>query len=300
MSGNVKSKILSTLTLAVVCLLLFSVGFYSLAWFSTMIDSGDLGFTTGELDDGTLEIAKIVYPDDSAEELDESDRQYYDCNDMHFEHASLPESNANGYTISMSQMSFGRIDNVALLKPENVVYFKLAVPKINGESVKIKFYFDNDDAGNFADIYKNTTVEGVTVQQNVLDTTGGEELLDAFQALEDAEKGNSFLRFSAHVSNTEYEATELSELTYYGKGGNVADESSDAYYKFCEFSESSDGAVFVNEDFETADEYYYVYIRVEPNLSVFGQSIETISSVMPCYVYFKIMAYFEMYEGGVD
>lgn len=46
---------------------------------------------------------------------------------MQIEVDSLPVQNGESYTVALEQMTFGIIDNIALLKPDNVVYLRLTV-----------------------------------------------------------------------------------------------------------------------------------------------------------------------------
>ena len=306
MPTNQKSKVLSVIMLAVISILLFALGFYSFAWLTDVFSSGNIGFNAGELDGCELHIAKITTPTDSETEIDESDREYTLCENMQIEYESLPQQNGDSYTISLEQMTLGFIDNVALLKPDNVVYFRLSVPKKNGSCVNMKLYYDVDENGNFINIYKSIyDTDGETVlgqeQVSTSDTLPDSEtkIIEAFEGVEAAEVANDcFLKYSVLLSNENYDASELSELQFYGKNGEIANEQSDTYYRFNEFNDASECVELVNENIGDAEEFYYVYVRVEPNLNVFGYSIEYISSIMPCYVYFHVKAHFEIFAGG--
>ena len=306
MQATAKQKIISLTLLVAISLLLFLTGFYSWAWFSSILKSGDLGFSSGKLDDNVLEIAKIIHPEDSTQELDESMRKYSECTNMQIEHSSLPTKNGDSYSVTLDQMTLGYIDNVALLKPDNVAYFRLSVPKKNGNTVKLKLYYNIDENGNFVDMYKSiydTDGETVLGQEKISTTDVLDDkttkIIDAFQNAEfDGDVKDCFLKYSVCLSNTGYEATELSSLDFYGVDGALANEDFDTHYRLNKFDASSDSITLVNEDIDAAGEFYYVYIRVEPNLNVFGRSIEYISAIMPCYVYFKVNAYFEIYNGG--
>ena len=74
--------------------------------------------------------------------------------------------------------------------------------------------------------------------------------------------------------------------------GGAEDTSSDGEQP--ENAESAENAESV-ENAENAenDENYYVYIKVIPNLSVFGYSIEHLTTYMPCFMYFSIGASFD-------
>ena len=297
-----RTKLLSTLSLFTLCALLFVLGFSSYAWFSNLRLSGDIGFTSGEMDDNLLHIAKVVHPSDNTVEISESLRSYKLCENMQIEHDSLPTQNGDAYTVSIEQMSFGIIDNVALLKPDNVVYLRLSVPKTNGNSVKLKLSYNVGEDGYFADMYENVYAddgETVTEQRKITPTdtlTDGTMILDSFHSVEGESGANDcFLRYSLLLSNEDIPATELHNMTFIGSDGTAADDSKGNYYKF----NGTDAPILLkNDDVASAGDYYYVYMKIEPNLGVFGYSIEYISEVMPCYVYFRMQAYFEIYQGA--
>ena len=303
MKGNAARKVTSIVILVAVSLILFVTGFYSFAWFADIKNSGKFGFGAGTMGDNVLEIAKVVHQDDSAESITENNRQYYPCSDLQIEAGSLPEASGEFYSIALNKMSFGLIDSIAFLKPDNVVYFRLTVPKKNGNTVKLKFEYNSDEEGVFVEMYRNVyDTNGSIVQQKVTDSDKYEydetmSMVDAFQSAEsDGDKKDCFIKYSVCISNESYEASKLYSLEFYGVNSQVANEDSDTHYRF----NSSDIVTLKNDKIDEAEEFYYIYIRVEPNLDVFGRSIEYISSIMPCYTYFKVKAHFEIYEGDIQ
>lgn len=314
-----KNKVSTIALLSVTSFLLFVLGFYSFAWFSNAMKSGDVGFTTGTLAAFKVEIAKIIHPesdDGTPVVITEDDRKFYPCDheNLRIEYESVPETNANGYTVNLEKMTFGIIDNVALLKPDNVVYLKVEIPKKDGDTVNIKLNYNLDADGNFVDIYRTVTEDDVTYQEKLTndykvndengDTVG---IIEAFQSLDSLNlENNCFLRYSLCVSNNSYKENELAGLTYLGIDGEAADEDSLNHYKFNGLPDSDgdgdadDSITVVNSELESAGDNYYIYVRIEPNLNMFVRSIEYISSVMPCYIYFKIQATFEIHDGGAE
>jgi hypothetical protein len=281
---------------------MFIIGSTSLAWFTTTIQSPSFGMATGKLGDNTLEIAKIVHEDESLL-VDETMRKYYLCENFKIEEDSRPAVSGDAYKITLGDMSFGVIDNVALLKADNVVYFRLTIPKNNGNIVKTKLYYGADESGRFFEMYRNiydTDGEKVLGQEKIgedlmLDETTS--LLDAFSGVE-GEAGDCFLKYSVLLSNEEIDADKLVDQTFYGADGKTVTEDEGVFYKFSDHSDSSQPIILTNEDYDAVTDNYYLYIRVAPNLSVFAYAIEYISTVMPCHVYFNVKAYFEV-EGGV-
>ena len=281
---------------------LFVGTFYSLAWLSDKLLSDNLGFSGGSLTEETLLIAKVV--NDGSNNLTEESRRYYPCSDMTINGDSAPTESEGGFTINLNQMSFGIIDNVSLPKPENVVYLRLTVPRGNGDSMNLKLYYNPDENGRFADIYKNeydvngnVLAEKVKITESDTLTDGKTLLLESFHAIESADVANDcFINFSVAVSNVAYDASELCTLDYLGTDGKTATAVKNNYFKLNSFSESSDGVTVVNDDIENAGDNYYIYVKIEPNLNVFAYSIEYITTIMPCYVYFKIGASFEIHS----
>jgi hypothetical protein len=106
-----------------------------------------------------------------------------------------------------------------------------------------------------------------------------------------------YLSFSLLVSNEEIAATELAEREFLGADGKPAGKGAGSFYRVNDYTAESEGITVKNEELETAGDFYYVYVCIEPNLAVFGYSIEYISSIMPCYLFFKVNADFTVYMG---
>ncbi|MBE6643765.1 MAG: hypothetical protein E7612_00130 [Ruminococcaceae bacterium] len=299
---KLRKTIFKMIAVACAFCICFTGTLYSLAWLSDKLLSDNLGFSGGSLTEETLLIAKVV--NDGSNNLTEESRRYYPCSDMTINGDSAPTESEGGFTINLNQMSFGIIDNVSLPKPENVVYLRLTVPRGNGDSMNLKLYYNPDENGRFADIYKNeydangnVLAEKAKITESDTLADGTTPLLESFHAIESAENANDcYIKFSVAVSNVDYAASELHNLKYLGADGTEATDVKNNHYKLNNFSESSDGVTVVNDDIENAGDNYYVYVKVEPNLSVFAYSIEYITTIMPCYVYFKIGASFEIHS----
>lgn len=282
---------------------LFVGTFYSLAWLSDKLLSDSFVFSAGVLTADTLHIAKVV--NDGSANLTEQDRKYFTCSNHIINGDSVPTQNGSGYTIELNQMSFGIIDNVSQPKPENVVYLRLTVPSGNGDSVSLKLYYNPGSDGRFADIYKNeydsdgnVLADKVKITESDVLADGTTPLLESFHNIESEEKTNDcYINFSVAVSNDSYDdPSQLCTLDFLGSDGKTATALKNNYYKLNDFSEDSDGVTIANNDIENAADNYYVYVKIEPNLNVFAYSIEYITAIMPCYVYFKIKASFEIHS----
>lgn len=273
----------------------FTAVFSVYAWFVNYVN-GDFGFTAGEPDPFTLKIAKISVADLTAS-VTEADREYAVVQNNKI------EANEDGTHLEavLGNMSFGAIDNVAQLKEENVVYLRLTVPKTLGNTINLNVRYSADD---FIELYKNTyDADGnVTGTEQVTKPATLSALLKVEEdAAADVAK-NSFLLYDAVVSNTACDATQIAETfesttTVTNTEPKFADEN---YNKFVtntvyEANTADNTVTLVNPDYDAvADgDNYYIYLKVVPNLAVFAYSIEYISDIMPCYMFFKISATFE-------
>lgn len=265
-----KNKIYSTIAFALSVVLLFTCCTVSFAWLVDYFRSGDVGFTAGSLEGSILEIAKVKHSQDP-NQATENQRAYELCENLKIEESSLPVANGNAFSIELEKLSFGMIDNVAMLKPENIVYFRLSIPKKNGPNVTLSLGYSD---ASFIELYENV-YEGDTVtgQKRVEDA----DVISSLIGLE-TNQNACYINYSVYLSNEDIAATKLSEISF---------ENS---YKMNENSIIS----LTNNDVANAGDYYYVYVKVEPNLDLLSHSIEYISQYMPCYVYYKIKAEVEV------
>lgn len=266
-----ENRICSILAFLLSLAVIFSATTVSFAWLVDFFRSSDIHFSTGKMGDNALYIANVRHDTST-----ESSRAYEKCDDYKIEHDALPEAMEGGdlYQIDINKLSFGMIDNVAMLNPENIVYFRLDIPKENGANVRVAFHHGNEEDAAFIDLYYNEyAADGETV---IGQKRASDAVIEQMQSLEEAL--GCYIRYSATVSNALVEAADLNTIQF------------DTFYNV----NSENFFSLVNEDIENAGEHYYVYIRVEPNLNVFSHSIEYISSIMPCHIYFKIKAEFEI------
>ena len=261
-----KNKIYSTIAFALSVVLLFTCCTVSFAWLVDYFRSGDVGFTAGSLEGSILEIAKVKHSRDP-DQATENQRAYELCETLKIEESSLPVANGNAISIELEKLSFGMIDNVAMLKPENIVYFRLSIPKKNGPTVTLSLgYSDASFIELYENVYEGDTVTGQSKIENA-------DVINSLIGLE-TNQNACYINYSVYLSNEDIDATELSEISF---------ENS---YKMNENSIIS----LTNNDVANAGDYYYVYVKVEPNLDLLSHSIEYISQYMPCYVYYKIKA----------
>ena len=284
----------------------------SLAWLSAQYPSGSFGFGSGKLPENTLQVAILTRTDPTVEPTEDM-RTYYPCEGGSFLADHFPTINDDGetYAVELSDLSFGIIDNVARIKPENRIFLCLKVPKENGDTVDVKLYYGyygDPENGYFADIYRNTYDEEtgealpekvrVDEDETVTSAEDSPTILDCFHAVEGEDVANDcYLSFSLLVTNEEIPADELAGHTFYGANGQPAGEGEGSFYKVNAYTAEGEGITVKNEAYAEAEGFYYVYVCIEPNLAVFGYSIEYISGIMPCYLFFKVNAAFTVYQG---
>lgn len=303
---QINKKTAYTLFVTVVIFVMAVFSTVSYAWLINYVH-GDFGFKAGEIDPLTLQIAKISVTDPATITYTEANRAYADCANNKIE----TKDDGTHLDAALGNMSFGAIDNVAQLKPENVVYFRLTVPKSLGDTVKLNLRYTADD---FIVLYKN--VYGAdgnpTGTELVQDTSNLLALENNEQVKKELGEQNSYLLFDAVVSNNVYEATQIAAIfeTTSATGTeptNTEQKFSDENYtKFvtpgvyqsdCLLQTSplyTKSLKNPNYDVVADDGNYYVYIKVVPNLALLAYSIEYISEIMPCYMFFKVSATFEI------
>ena len=294
-----RSLLLLTLSAVLLSLSVYA----SLAWLSGRYASGLLGLGAGSLPENALHVALLERTDPNIPPTEDM-RTYRPCENGRFLADHFPTANGDAYTVELADLSFGIIDNVVLVKPENRVFLRLTVPKENGDTVDVKLYYGAYENGYFADIYKNVYADdGETVlgqarvdEDDTIQT--GERILESFHAVEGEEMANDcYLTFSLLVSNEEIAATELAEREFLGSDGNPAGKGAGSFYRVNDYTAESEGITVTNESYAEASDCYYVYVCIEPNLAVFGYAIEYISGIMPCYLFFKVNADFAVYMG---
>lgn len=293
----------SLLLLSLSFLLLTLSVYGSLAWLSGKHPSALLGLGAGSLPENTLHVALLTRIDPDTPPTEDM-RTYQPCEGGRFLADHYPTAAGDTYTVELSDLSLGIIDNVVLVKPENRVFLRLTVPKESGDTVDVKLYYGAYEDGYFAELYKNVYADdGETVLGQAKVTASdtlptGENILESFHAVEGEDMANDcYLSFSLLVSNEEIAASELAARDFYGADGQPAGEGTGSFYRVNDYTAASEGITVRNENIGEAGDFYYVYVCIEPNLAVFGYSIEYISGIMPCYLFFKLNAAFTVYGG---
>jgi len=284
---------------AVTFMLLLSVCAASFAWFSARQASDTpAAFGAGTADNMTLEIGQVPHLNNTT--APETNRAFTICNTetqlLGFE--NLIQGTDSNYHISLSQMQFGAIDNIYKLNPENIVYLRLTIPAATGKLVNFKLYNQNYSSGYHFNVYKNVYDENENIigQKNVLEDTSDTRAasnMSSAAALETS-SGLYFLHYQ-YCLTSQYVADGA---MVDGNGNEVLDFSNSQIYNFNEFSATSGSQINTqyNGTYRTvgSKQYYYLYLKIYPDLTTFSYSAVYLTEYMPCYITFNIGAEFEV------
>ncbi len=313
-----------SISLGTAILLIFSLLLTpSLAWFSMTRANTPANMVPGKLGNMTLQMAVVPHTTgEGATEATEKNRVYKTFTSDNWLGMKEPPANGEVYTISISDLDFGKIDNLSRLKPENIIYLKLTIPKKNGAYVNFKLYNRTDAEGYFFDIYNalrdtNGNLTGgyeklvpEDIAEGTLPTLESHRdryIMEGFRNIQKYTDDEStpnvdeslnpvtYLHYSYLFSTENLEPMAFSTLVF----DTEYDPKQNADVEVTEpFSANSDSPVISevcpDEVYDKAEENYYLYIKITPDLNTFAYSIEYLNTIMPCYVLFHIGAEFEV------
>lgn len=263
MSATTKKHIYSAVILLLLVLLLITEGALSLAWFSNFKEiNPDLSFTAGSPEDYAM--YKITCENDSVipivEAVDTIGTTDFFANDL----------------------QLGKITNLGMLENSNFIYYVVRVPKTEGGNVSIGVSYYHTDENHFK-IYvpvKDSNDEVMYDENDVIITTLYEDA-EGIAAIKDLETDtDTFLSYRVALSSTAPEDIDsidrLNDL-FTGDPMNM------------NVDEASGEPVVHTLTYDTSalqDEYYYAYIKFEPNVLLFAGFIDYLWQSMPfglCY-----------------
>lgn len=258
-----RKNIYSTVTLLILAVLLITESALSLAWFSDFkkIDP-DLSFTAGSPED--YELYKLTCENESVIPVVEA----------------VDTIGTGGF--SVNDLQLGNITNLGMLENSNFIYYAIRVPKIEGGNVSLGVSYHQTDDNHFK-IYvpikdSNDEItydeEGVIITALYDDANG----LTAIKKLETEQ--DTFLSYRVALSSIAPENMTSIDLL----NGLFVEDSMNM-----NVDQVSGNPVANTYTFDTAtlqDEYYYVYVKIEPNVLLFAGFIDYLWQSMPfglCY-----------------
>ena len=259
---NLVNCILLALTLT------FSV--ISYAWYSPAEEiASPLSFSAGDTS-STMDITKLMVDDENNLTVVETEW----VGDENFIATSL---------------NFGTIDDLGVLKQSNIVYYCLKIPVSSGTDTFINLSYTDSHFASGASARPGFHFNIHDENGNIL----GENLHQEVDAAgrEDFETGKTYLAYSCVVSDTAPEsisATALIEL-FDPTSGTPAPK-----YPFSapDYSPQTDATPELREvSTEATEGYYYVYIKIHPDLDNYHEIAQVLMDYMPFFITFGIKLY---------
>ena len=244
---------------------------FSFAWFSNMnIINPDLSFTAG----GPEEY--LIYE--------------ITCEDNSVNHSVREVDTVGTDGFVANNLQLGKINNLGSLGNSNYIYYAVRIPKNDGATVSLGVsYGDTDTDGNHFCIYVPIKDENGDIEYLDDGSVSTRPLDDhtTIDSIEDIETNNdsTFLVYSVILSTTAPdEYTNIEELDTLFNDSQI--------YSMDSFE--NDGAPEKNIfeiDLSTAQgDYYYAYIKLTPNISLYSHFIDYLWRDMPFFLAYEIRA----------
>ena len=167
--------------------------------------------------------------------------------------------------------SFGMIDNVAALDMDNIVYLRLTVPVRTGRRTRLTLSYFTDGGSRYR-FYKGERIDATTVIYSQPSAEEADILFARLYSIEDGggdgEPTRPFISYEAAV----------------GDNGLLPDSFDTGAVYVTEASDS----LTVDFEGEGEDGYYYVYLRLSPNLNAYVESVNYLFDYMPCILDFNL------------
>lgn len=243
------------LVVVILLTIMFSAFSVSLAWLINIKSiNPDLSFSAGAPSEYNL--YKVTCEDDTSEQ------KVFKINGV----------GLSGFDINDLQL--GKISNLSFLDHSNYIYYVVEIPKEDGGLVSLGVsYGDIDSDGEHFKIYVPLKDANGDIQYNSDGTVKNvlledSTVLDPIKAIE-TDNSSTFISFTYALSNTspqEYENIEAIEALFNEKEpldmANVDENHNPVPHELTHDVDSVDG------------DYYYAYIRLEPNISLYKYFVE--------------------------
>ncbi len=249
-----------SLSLLLFSALALSIISFSLSWYANQkLTDSDLGFSGGELGDYTM--YKLTY-------------------DGLTEAQSVETVSSIGKEFSISELEFGKINNLSSIDASNYIFYVIEVPKEFGGTVNLGVGYLDDTADSHFSIYvpqKNaqtgdnlTDANGNLITQKYTDAS----VLTALHQVED-DQNDTYISYAFAVSeNAPEEYAVFSDIASLFEA--------EVNHSLGDVTDNTPNTRTVTVDTSTiAQDSYYVYIRLQPNLPLYSHFIDYLWSNMP-------------------
>lgn len=189
---------------------------------------------------------------------------------------------------SASDLQFGKISNLSILEHSNYIYYAIKIPKNDGGSVSLGIgYGDTDSDGDHFKIYVPSRDQNGDIEKEA-DGSIKTLLFEDEASLENIKKiepdnSSTFIFYTCALSEKSPDdcasIDEVEEL-FAGKEAksmNAFDEGGAPIPNHLTFDVSS-----------AQQDYYYAYIKLEPNVSLYKHFIEHLWNNMPFFLAYEI------------
>ena len=269
---SLKKYLTPTVAFGMLCVMIWlSIVSVSLAWlFNSKEINPDLSFSAGGPED--YQLYKITCQNDTKAHVVEETNMV----------------GTSGFTVD--DLQFGKITNLGMLENSNYVYYAVKVPKENGTKATFGIsYGDTDGDGSHFKVYlpeKDGSGNIITDGEGNIQTS---QLTDAatLASLSKIETDNSatFVNCKIALSATAPDAladVDALNALFTGNSKSLATDNGG--------NPVTETITFTGE----ADDFYYAYIKLEPNVSIYSGFIEYLWNNMPFFLAYEVRVTFEV------
>lgn len=180
---------------------------------------------------------------------------------------------------SASDLQFGKIINLSSLDRTNYVYYAIKIPKVDGGRVDLSVTFGNSGGGHFKIYVPRRDANGEVITEGEVISTEqytDAEVLGSIQEIE-TENDATFLRYSAVLS-----ALMPEQLS-------AAADMEALFRDSEEFDmDDIDGRELTIDTSEIGGEYYYLYVKLLPNIELYKYFVDYLWNHMPFFLAYDV------------
>ncbi len=289
-TNNIKSSRKFSLLLTVTALFLV-LSITIAAWFAT-VNSTEIGFNTGDVTSGIkIWIASVdTYSNDVGYEVEESNRKFSDPYIVDGIPTLMRDDKIVEDATLLENYTFGLIDNLLAIRPDNITYLKVEVPE-GANTIKFNIHYDKDkyEKGQHVLLFEEgNDGSWIVVQDDPEGTANRKTPVSDFLAIE-TDKDLCYLQFSyctSSVSLGEGSAIYDAQKTTDTDGNEI--EPILQFDNLCYFNEFDEEGI---QEVTFGKGERYLYIKITPNFDAIG-----LSGIMNSLAYFDVEAEFEAFR----
>ena len=250
-----------------------SIVAFSMGWLTNFTEIGPmLSFTAGGTQSYTL--YQISYNnEDSA--TDPGKQNQFAVNNVGV------GLTAGELVLDFDDLQFGTINNLVFLENENYVFYAVQIPKTMGGTVDLGIaYGDIDKDGDHFTIYVNDKNTVSPTYGQIIEYTNANNIA-GIQAIE-TDNDSTFVSYSFALSGNAPETY----ATFASLDALFTEEAA-----ALNSVNTKGDPVTTAKSFDVAsltDEYYYLYIKLEPNIDLYKHFIDYLWADMPFYLAYEV------------